>query len=145
MVGRFGDRQTRDGNRMASSGLSTVLALALPGTRRSAEGERRDSNSHPPDSFRKFRLGSAEDPRELLKLGFEVSERTVARYLRRLRPRRGDPAQRWLAFLANHREAIVAFDLHRTDVDVQPAVLLFRDRACEAQSPALQRHSSSNL
>jgi putative transposase len=46
---------------------------------------------------------------ELLKLGFEVSERTVARYLRRLR-RRGDAAKRWLAFLANHREVIVAFD-----------------------------------
>src|SRR5205085_10204372 len=46
---------------------------------------------------------------ELLKLGFEVSERTVGRYLRRLR-RRGDPARRWLAFLANHREVIVAFD-----------------------------------
>jgi putative transposase len=36
---------------------------------------------------------------ELLKLGFEMSERTVARYLRRLR-RRGDPGKRWLAFLA---------------------------------------------
>src|ERR1700687_2685665 len=47
---------------------------------------------------------------ELLKLGFEVSERTVARYLRRMRPRRGDPAKRWLSFLANHREVIVAFD-----------------------------------
>src|ERR1700693_906180 len=46
---------------------------------------------------------------ELLKLGFEVSERTVARYLKRLR-RRGDPAKHWLAFLANHREVIVAFD-----------------------------------
>src|SRR5712692_7450890 len=46
---------------------------------------------------------------ELLKLGFEVSERTVARYLQRLR-RRGDHAKRWLAFLANHREVIVAFD-----------------------------------
>jgi transposase InsO family protein len=46
---------------------------------------------------------------ELLKLGFEVSESTVARYLRRLR-RRGDPSKRWLAFLANHREAIVAID-----------------------------------
>jgi putative transposase len=44
---------------------------------------------------------------ELLKLGFEVSERTVARYLRR---RRGDPGKQWLAFLANHREAIVAMD-----------------------------------
>jgi hypothetical protein len=47
---------------------------------------------------------------EILKLGFEVSERTVARYLRRLQPRRGDPAKRWLSFLANHREAIVGFD-----------------------------------
>ena len=46
---------------------------------------------------------------ELLKLGFEVSERTVARYLRRIR-RRGDPGKRWLAFLQNHREVIAAFD-----------------------------------
>ena len=46
---------------------------------------------------------------ELLKLGFVVSERTVARYLRRLR-RRDDPEKRWLTFLANHREAIVAMD-----------------------------------
>ena len=34
---------------------------------------------------------------ELQKLGFVVSERTVGRYLRRIR-RRGDPAKRWLAF-----------------------------------------------
>jgi putative transposase len=46
---------------------------------------------------------------ELQKLGFVVSERTVARYLRRLH-RRGDPGKRWLAFLQNHREVIVAFD-----------------------------------
>jgi len=46
---------------------------------------------------------------ELLKLGFVVSERSVARYLRRIR-RRGDPGKRWLTFLQNHREAIVAFD-----------------------------------
>jgi hypothetical protein len=46
---------------------------------------------------------------ELLKLGFHLSERTVARYLRRVR-RRGDPAKSWLAFLQNHREAIVALD-----------------------------------
>ncbi len=47
---------------------------------------------------------------ELLELEFEVSERTVARYLRCLR-HRGDPAKRWLAFLANHREVIVALEL----------------------------------
>jgi transposase InsO family protein len=47
---------------------------------------------------------------ELRKLGFEISERTVARYLRRMRPHCGDPSKRWLSFLANHREAIVALD-----------------------------------
>jgi putative transposase len=46
---------------------------------------------------------------ELVKLGFDVSERSVARYLRRL-PRRRDSATRWSTFLANHREAIVACD-----------------------------------
>ena len=46
---------------------------------------------------------------ELRKLGFVVSERTVARYLQRIQ-RRGDPGKRWLTFLANHREVIVAFD-----------------------------------
>ena len=46
---------------------------------------------------------------EFLKLGFVVSERTVARYLRQVR-HGGDLSQRWLAFLQNHREVIVAFD-----------------------------------
>ena len=46
---------------------------------------------------------------ELRKLGFEVSERTVARYLRRIR-RRGHSGKKWLALLNNHREVIVAFD-----------------------------------
>jgi putative transposase len=46
---------------------------------------------------------------ELLKLGLVVSERSVARYLRRVE-HRGDPGKKWLAFLQNHREVIVAFD-----------------------------------
>jgi putative transposase len=46
---------------------------------------------------------------EFQKLGLVVSERSVARYLQRIR-RRGDPARNWLTFLQNHREVIVAFD-----------------------------------
>src|SRR5215472_21492 len=46
---------------------------------------------------------------ELLKLGFQVSEPTVSRWLRRA-PRSPDIGQRWLSFLRNHREAIVAMD-----------------------------------
>ena len=46
---------------------------------------------------------------ELQKLGWVVSERTVARYLRGVR-RRGDSGQKWLTFLTNHREMITALD-----------------------------------
>jgi hypothetical protein len=43
-------------------------------------------------------------------LGFDVSERTIYRWMK-LVPRGPQPAQRWRAFLANHREAIAAMDL----------------------------------
>ena len=46
---------------------------------------------------------------ELLKLGFQISERTVSRYLVRLH-RRGGTAQLWRAFLNNHREVIAGMD-----------------------------------
>ena len=42
-------------------------------------------------------------------LGFEVSERSVSRWMRRA-PRPYEPGRRWLAFLRNHREAIAAMD-----------------------------------
>lgn len=46
---------------------------------------------------------------ELLKLGFDVSERTVSRYLLRLYPR-NQARKLWAAFLRNHREVIAAMD-----------------------------------
>jgi putative transposase len=47
---------------------------------------------------------------ELLALGFEISEPTVSRYLRRLkRIPEESKASQWLAFLNNHREVIAAF------------------------------------
>jgi transposase InsO family protein len=47
---------------------------------------------------------------ELLMLGFDISERTISRWMKRA-PRDPHPAKRWLAFLRNHREAIAAMDL----------------------------------
>ena len=46
---------------------------------------------------------------ELLKLGFQISECTVSRYLGRTN-RHGDCGKGWLIFLKNHREAIAAMD-----------------------------------
>ena len=46
---------------------------------------------------------------ELLKLGFEISERTVSRYLARLH-RRDGAGQLWRTFLKNRREVIAGID-----------------------------------
>jgi len=46
---------------------------------------------------------------ELLMLGFDVSERTISRWMRKA-PRDPELVKRWLAFLRNHREAIAAMD-----------------------------------
>jgi putative transposase len=46
---------------------------------------------------------------ELKMLGYDISERTVLRWMRKT-PRNPEPAKRWAAFLSNHREAIAAMD-----------------------------------
>ena len=46
---------------------------------------------------------------ELAMLGFDVSERSVSRWMQRA-PRTPESGQRWLIFLRNHREAIAAMD-----------------------------------
>lgn len=45
---------------------------------------------------------------ELLKLGIEVSQSTVAKYMAK---RRGPPSQGWRTFLRNHADGIAAIDL----------------------------------
>jgi hypothetical protein len=42
-------------------------------------------------------------------LGFDVSERTISRWMRKA-PRNPELAKRWFAFPHNHREAIAAMD-----------------------------------
>jgi putative transposase len=46
---------------------------------------------------------------ELLMLGFDLSERTISRWMKRA-PRDPEPTKRWLVFLRNHREAIASMD-----------------------------------
>ena len=45
---------------------------------------------------------------ELLKLGFEVAQSSVAKYMVK---RRGPPSQEWRTFLRNHAPDIAAMDL----------------------------------
>jgi transposase InsO family protein len=46
---------------------------------------------------------------ELKMLGFDISERSVLRWMRKA-PRCPEPAKRWATFLSNHSEAIAAMD-----------------------------------
>ena len=46
---------------------------------------------------------------ELQMLGFDISERTVLRWMRKT-PKDPEPATRWAVFLRNHREVIAAMD-----------------------------------
>ena len=46
---------------------------------------------------------------EMLMLGFDLSEPTVSRWMRKA-PRPPDLSKRWLTFLRSHREAIAAMD-----------------------------------
>ena len=47
---------------------------------------------------------------ELLLLGFDVSERTISRYIPKRKPDPGS-IERWITFLRNHQEAIAGMDL----------------------------------
>jgi hypothetical protein len=46
---------------------------------------------------------------ELKMLGFDLSERTILRWMRKV-PTNSNPARSWAAFLNNHREVIAAMD-----------------------------------
>ena len=80
---------------------------------------------------------------ELLKLGFEVSERTVSRYLARVGPR-GEPGQQWLSFLKNHREVIAAIDFFTVPtVTFRLLYWLLRHQPQPKENPAPQRDGAS--
>src|SRR5437867_3461139 len=84
-----------------------------------------------------FRMG-AENPTwgaprihgELLKLGFNLSEPTVSRWLRKLK-KTPDPAQRWVTFF------------HRSHAHIWCTLLFFRHRTRSAQDSPFQRHQKS--
>ena len=69
----------------------------------------RDERTHLPHGGREP-WGAPRVHGELRMLGYEISERTVLRWMRKA-PRCPEPARRWAAFLSNHSEAIVAMDL----------------------------------
>ena len=64
---------------------------------------------------------------ELKMLGFDVSERTVLRWMRKA-PRSPESVRRWAAFLSNHREAIAAMDFFTVPTLTFGFFVIARDR-----------------
>jgi len=76
---------------------------------------------------------------ELLKLGFEVAQSSVAKYMVK---RRGPPSQRWLAFLRNHAPDIAAMDFFvvpTIGVDLLYAFVIVRMSAETSSGSTSQR------
>jgi hypothetical protein len=46
----------------------------------------------------------------LLKIGIQISPRTVRRYIPKPTQRPADPSQRWMTFVRNHTKTIIAAD-----------------------------------
>jgi hypothetical protein len=87
-------------------------------------------------------LGRAAHPRELLKLGLDVSQATVAKYMvRNHRP----PSQSWRTFLDNHISQLASVDFFTVPTVWFEVLFVFVVLAHEPSScPPLQRHGSSH-
>ena len=102
-------RQTGNSDCLASQGIPVVLDLEgspwQGGTTGCYTGGPR---SDPPVEPGEPALGRAPHPRELLKLGLEIGETSVGKYMLR---RRKPPSQTWRTFLDNHVKDLVSVDL----------------------------------
>ena len=99
----------RDARALAQGRLSLLLALEIASTGRARPQIKTELRAL-------IRLMSMENPLwgaprihgELLKLGFEIAQSSVAKYMVK---RRGPPSQGWRTFLHNHAPDIAAMDL----------------------------------
>ena len=82
-----------------------LLALEVIGTWRAAADRDGIARADPADEHR---VGAPRIHGELLKLGFEIAQSSVAKYMVK---RRGPPSQGWRTFLRNHAPDIAAMDL----------------------------------
>ena len=98
----------RDDPALASSRVQSFLGLEIPTSGRAAKDRSRIARSYPADEHREPAVGRPRIHGELLKLGFEVAEGTVSKYMIK---HRGPPSQTWRTFLRNHADAIAAVDL----------------------------------
>ena len=92
----------------ASGRFSLLLALEIALARWAAADQRGAARFDPAKSVENPLWGAPRIHGELLKLGFEVAQSSVAKYMVK---RHGLPSQGWRTFLRNHAPDIAAIDL----------------------------------
>ena len=103
-----GDRQAGDRDRLAPEGLPSVLDMEDPVREAwTAGGTERHSGTDPQNEPREPALGCTSLHGELLKLGINIGETCVGKYMAR---HRRPPSQTWRTFLENHVKTMVSVD-----------------------------------
>ena len=99
---------TRDRHSLAPQSVPRLLAMDLKTRTRSASDSRGDEGLDRPDGDRE-RLACRKIQAELSKLGIHLGLTTISRCLPKVNAG-GDPHQRWMTFLRNHRDVIAGMD-----------------------------------
>jgi len=99
--------QAGDRHRVASQGVSPLLGLEKSASPWSPGCISGSSQSDPSNEPRNPRWGAPRIHRELLRIGIEVCQATVAKYMAR---HRQPPSQTWRTFLKNHTKDLVSLD-----------------------------------
>jgi hypothetical protein len=103
-----GNHSARDAHALAQGRLSALLALEIAPPGRAATSRDGAARADPTDKHRNPLWGAPRIHGELLKLGSEVAQSSVAKYMVK---RRRPPSQGWRTFLRNHARDIAAMDL----------------------------------
>jgi transposase InsO family protein len=99
---------SRDPRALASGGLSLLLAAEITAMGRAPANRSGPARADPANERREPALGALRIHGELLKLGFELAQSSVAKYMVK---QQGPPSQGWRTFLRNHAPDIAAMDL----------------------------------
>jgi len=90
------------------AGFPSVLALEIKTAQWPSNDPAGNPSAHSRDESRQPIMGAPRLHGELLKLGIEVGQTSVAKYMAR---RRRPPSQGWKTFLHNHADGIASMDL----------------------------------
>ena len=101
----------------------------------------RNSGLHPNHKPDEGALGEPRIHSEPLKLGINVSQATVAKYIVR---HRKPPSQTWRTFLPNHVAQLASVNFFTVGTMVRDTVCIRRARTRSSPSPALQCDGTSD-